>query len=58
MLCALVCKDFSHGQPDVLHLSCVVEKLFTLGGKEEARRRQGGGRETLEMEGRERETKK
>ena len=35
MLCALVCKDFSHGQPDVLHLSCVVEKLFTLGGKEE-----------------------
>jgi len=39
VLCALVCKDFSHGQPDVLHLSCVVEKLLTLGGKEEERRK-------------------
>jgi len=35
MLCALACKDFSHGQPDVLYLSCTVEKLLTLGGKEE-----------------------
>ena len=32
----LVCKDFSHGQPDVLHLSSMVKKLFTL-------RREGGG---------------
>ena len=44
VLCVLVCKDFSHGQPD-LHLSCVVEKLFTLGGKEE------GGRGMREEKG-------
>ena len=46
MLCTLVCKDFSHGQPDVLHLSCMVEKLFTLGGKEE------GGKGMREEKGR------
>ena len=34
VLCALVCKDLSHGQPDV-HLSWMVEKLLTLGGKDE-----------------------
>ena len=44
VLCTLVCEDFSHGQPDVLHLSCMVEKLFTLGGKEEGgRERETGG---------------
>jgi len=46
MLCALVCKDFSHGQPDVLHLSCMVEKLFTLGeikGEGRGERKNGEG---------------
>ena len=47
VLCALVCKDFSHGQPDVLNLSCIPEKHFTLGGKE-------GEKERMEREGRER----
>ena len=46
MLCALVCKDFSHGQPDVLHLSCVVENSSPW----EELKEKGGGKGRMERE--------